>query len=61
MKVKRGLVAFAACTILLRLPSLAQQPSSPSKKSESPSSSSSSADLFSPGPEGSRNLVVVGR
>lgn len=65
MKRKRALAVGAACLILLRPSSSAQQPTPPSKKSESPSPSSSlsssSADLFSPGPEGSRNLVVVGR
>ncbi len=44
-------------------PSSSSLTSSPSKNSSSslPSSSSSSESLFGPGPEGSRNLVVVGR
>lgn len=65
MNVKRGTLAGIAIAAMLADVSSAQQPTPPSKKSESssPSSSlsSSSADLFSPGPEGSRNLVIVGR
>ncbi len=60
MKVKKDIVLGAACAILLCLPSSAQQPSSPSKKSSSSSSSLSPDSLFE-GPEGGRNLVVVGR
>ncbi len=64
MKVNRGIVFGAACAILLRLPSSAQQPAPPSKKSSSLSSTPSysiSPDSLFEGPEGSRNLVVVGR
>ncbi len=65
MKVKRGIVVGAACAILLRPSSNAQEPTPTSKKSASSSLSSSSSfasdSLFAPGPEGSRNLVVVGR
>lgn len=65
MKGKRGILVGAACAFLLRLPSSAQQPTPPSKKSPSsspsPSPSLSPDSLFAPGPEGSRNLVVVGR
>jgi hypothetical protein len=59
MKVTRGIVLGAACAILLRVPSGAQQPRPPSKKI--PSSSLSPDSLFAAGPDGSRNLVVVGR
>jgi len=67
MKVKRGIVVGVACAVLLRPSSSAQEPTPPSKKSpssslfSSSSSSLASGTLFAPGPEGSRNLVVVGR
>jgi hypothetical protein len=52
------LLAAAAVAALAAAPSRAQQPSPPSRKSGSPGLSSDS--LFE-GPEGGRNLVVVGR
>ena len=73
MKVKRGTVRWSArlflaatCGLLARAvsPAASPTPSSPSKQSSpgSPSLLSSSTEaLFADGPEGSRNLVVVGR
>ena len=73
MKVKKGWAAararfvsvLIAAATLTAAPSSAQEPTPPSKKSPSSSLSSSSSlaagSLFAPGPEGSRNLVVVGR
>lgn len=63
------LVAAAALAACPAASSRAQQPSPPSQKSPSsssppsspPSSPLSPDSLFAPGPEGSRNLVVVGR
>jgi hypothetical protein len=66
MNGKRAFAVGAACLLLLRPSSSAQQPSPPSKTSPSPSSASSPSISTSPdslfeGPEGGRNLVVVGR
>jgi len=73
MKVKKSRVAararfvaiLIAAATLTAAPSSAEEPTPPSKKSPSSSLSSSSSlasgSLFAPGPEGSRNLVVVGR
>lgn len=75
MNVKRGTATaraarrmFASVLVtvvagMAAAPSCAQQPSPPSKKSSSSSFSPSLSpdSLFAAGPEGSRNLVVVGR